>query len=48
MENWPWKHPTYSVKIGQPLEKIQYVEIDPSVRMMDVNRENNIVVIQKD
>ncbi|MFK7932867.1 MAG: M1 family metallopeptidase [Saprospiraceae bacterium] len=41
IEDWPWTNPTYSFKVGRSLENIQSVEIDPSIRLMDVNRDNN-------
>lgn len=41
LEDWPWTHPNYSFTIDQPLEDIESIIIDPSVRMMDVNRSNN-------
>lgn len=41
IEDWPWTHPEYSFTIPQPIGNIISVEIDPSIRLMDVNRDNN-------
>lgn len=41
LKDWQWVNPTYEFTINQPLAKISKVEIDPSGRMADVNRENN-------
>ena len=40
--DWPWTHPTYEFTINRPASEIASVEIDPSGRMADVNRENNV------
>lgn len=42
IEDWPWTHPEYSFNLPVALDKIDKIEIDPSIRMIDVNRENNI------
>lgn len=39
--DWPWTHPTYEFSINKPVSEIASIEIDPSKRMADVNRENN-------
>lgn len=39
---WPWTFPTYELLIEEKLEKISSIEIDPSKRMADVNRSNNV------
>lgn len=39
--DWPWTNPTYEFSIGRPISDIVSVEIDPSKRMADVNRDNN-------
>lgn len=39
--DWPWTHPTYELVLEEALDQIESVEIDPSQRMADVNRENN-------
>lgn len=40
-EDWPWTHPTYEISIDRPISEVVSVEIDPSGRMADINRENN-------
>lgn len=39
--DWPWTNPTYEFSINRPISDIVSVEIDPSKRMADVNRDNN-------
>jgi len=39
---WPWTFPSYELLIDEKLEKISTIEIDPSKRMADVDRSNNI------
>jgi len=41
--DWPWTHPNYTFSIDVNREKIQSVEIDPSIRMADVDRSNNLI-----
>ncbi|MDX1640098.1 MAG: M1 family metallopeptidase [Balneolaceae bacterium] len=41
-EDWQWVFPEYSLAIDEPLESIIKIEIDPTNRMMDINRENNV------
>lgn len=40
---WRWTHPTYTIELKQKLIDIKKVEIDPSKRMADVERKNNIL-----
>lgn len=39
--DWPWTHPTYAFSIDRPIDEIASIEIDPSGRMADINRDNN-------
>ncbi len=41
-EDWPWVFPEYEFNIAAPIDDIVRIEIDPSLRMADVNRSNNI------
>ena len=41
-EDWPWTHPTYELDLHCPADKIEKVEINPTVNFMDLNRENNV------
>lgn len=38
---WPWVNPTYTLKINRKGAEIVSVEIDPSLRMADIERKNN-------
>lgn len=42
LEDWPWTHPEYSFNLPVGPNEIEKVEIDPAVRMVDVNRDNNV------
>ena len=42
-ERWPWTNYTLEVQLARPISSIKSVEIDPSLRLADVNRENNKV-----
>lgn len=38
---WPWTHPTYELLVPTGDATIEHIEIDPSQRMLDVDRTNN-------
>jgi hypothetical protein len=40
--DWPWVQPDYMLTIARPISEIEKVEIDPSGRMADINRVNNV------
>jgi aminopeptidase N len=40
-EPWRWTHPYYEFEIDRKLADLKTIEIDPSQRMADVNRQNN-------
>jgi len=42
MEDWPWTHPTYTLELECKLDKIQKIEINPSVNFIDLDRTNNV------
>jgi hypothetical protein len=42
---WPWVNPTYTLSISKKLSDIESVEIDPSMRMADINRKNNKMIL---
>jgi hypothetical protein len=42
---WKWVDPVYQVAITKSIKDIKSIEIDPSLRMADVNRSNNKLVI---
>lgn len=39
---WRWVNPTYTLKLSKPAAEIQRIEIDPTMRLADVNRNNNV------
>lgn len=41
-DDWPWVFPEYELSIDRPLDEIQRIEIDPSQRMADIERSNNV------
>jgi Peptidase family M1 domain len=40
-EGWRWTHPTFIIQSNRRLLDLQVAEIDPSQRMVDMNRRNN-------
>jgi hypothetical protein len=42
LPDWTWVNPTYTVMIDAPQSSIKRIEIDPSRRMADIERSNNI------
>ena len=40
-EAWKWTHPTYIIETGKKLIDLSVAEIDPSMRMADLERKNN-------
>ncbi len=45
--DWPWVNPTYTVEIPVQASQIKSVEIDPSMRMADINRDNNLFNLEE-
>jgi len=43
-QRWPWTHPTTEILLPRAKSSIKSVEIDPSGRLADINRENNRMV----
>jgi hypothetical protein len=41
-EDWPWVYPEYDLSIDRPVNEIARIEIDPSMRMADINRTDNV------
>lgn len=41
-KDWKWTHKVYQLNIDIPLQAIEKIEIDPSMRMADIDRENNL------
>lgn len=44
LDVWYWVNPTYEIKLNIKLSDIESVEIDPSQRMVDIDRRNNKVI----
>jgi len=42
MSDWPWVNPYYTLSLPFSTDDIESIEIDPSQRMADVDRENNV------
>lgn len=40
-EDWPWVFPEFELSVEHPLDEIQRIEIDPSLRMADIDRGDN-------
>jgi len=45
--DWTWTHESYSLELPVKLNRIVSVEIDPSLRLVDANRENNKLTIKE-
>ncbi len=43
LDAWPWVYPTYTLMLSNRVSEISTIEIDPSLRMADVERRNNKV-----
>lgn len=43
---WPWTNPTDTIMVAGNIHDIDSLDIDPSMRMADVNRNNNMVVLK--
>jgi aminopeptidase N len=42
---WKWTQPDYQVELARKITEIKSVQIDPSLRLADVNRGNNSLVV---
>ncbi|MFH5832106.1 M1 family metallopeptidase [Halalkalibaculum sp. DA384] len=47
LPDWPWVHPSYTFGIPEAPESISRITIDPTGRMADVNRENNVFEMEE-
>ncbi len=45
--DWAWVYPSYTLTIDKPAASITKVEIDPSERMADIDRSNNVLTPEK-
>ncbi len=46
-KDWPWVNPTYTVEIERPPKEIEKIEIDPTKRMADTDRDNNVIEVSE-
>lgn len=42
-EAWKWTHPTYVIETNRRITELTAIEIDPSLRLADVNRGDNVI-----
>jgi hypothetical protein len=47
MDPWPWTNPVYILELDVPIDLISKIEIDESMRLADVNRENNLINLEQ-
>ena len=40
-EAWKWTNPTYTFEVNRRITDLKLIDIDPSMRMADVERKNN-------
>jgi hypothetical protein len=40
-EPWKWTHPQYTFEVNRKITELKVIEIDPSLRMADIDRRNN-------
>jgi hypothetical protein len=45
-KEWRWTHPTYVFQTGRKILDLKEVQIDPSERLADVDKRNNVLKIQ--
>lgn len=44
---WPWVNPQYTLSADYPASEIASIEIDPSMRMADIDRKNNVMDLKE-
>jgi hypothetical protein len=47
LPDWPWVNPAYEMVIPFSLDQIESISIDSSLRMADLNRDNNVWPVPK-
>jgi hypothetical protein len=45
-EEWRWTHPTYILEVKRKLTDLMQVEIDPTKRLADIERRNNLLLLK--
>jgi len=46
-DDWPWTFPSYELMLEDQIHEIESIEIDPSKRMADIDRSNNVYPTEK-
>ncbi len=41
--DWPWTYPSFKVTVDSPISQIKSLELDPSKRLGDIDRENQYI-----
>ncbi len=41
-DDWPWTNPTFALCVDIPTKNIKSIEIDPSLRLADIDKSDNI------
>jgi aminopeptidase N len=44
-DEWKWVNPEYNFTLSKPVGEIKQIEIDPSMRLADMSRTNNKIVV---
>lgn len=47
LPDWKWTHRSYKIALDVPMSQIKSLEIDPTYRLADTDRESNFVNIEK-
>ena len=47
LSDWEWTNPTYTLELDIKKNKVSSIEIDPSTRLADLNKINNIYPFPK-
>ncbi|MBB6462459.1 M1 family metallopeptidase [Flammeovirga kamogawensis] len=45
LDDWPWTHPHYTIAVPTKGKKLKRVEIDPSQKVADIDRTNNVLEV---
>ena len=41
--DWPWTYPSFKITVDSPISQIKSLELDPSHRLGDIDRDNQYV-----
>ncbi len=45
-QHWKWTHPTYTLELNGKLTDLEWIEIDPTHRLADVNEKDNFLEVR--